>query len=210
MRSGGSHCPFGQDEMYGRGHRRHNGLIHERCRCDPSKVIPEVPADVDGLWIHSVAGGTRDGSTAGADRRVPGRWATPLGDFNHRWLAALFRPIRPIKDLFNGTWLGHPVHAAITDVPIGTLLIAVVLDVLGYGAAADVAARGDRAVHARGRGHGRRRLRRYGWHRPGTGHAPLDADGRRRSCWSSSRSRSARPASGGSAIPIALSFVGAS
>jgi len=67
------------------------------------------------------------------------RWATPLGDFNHRWLSALFRPMRPVKDLLNGTWLGHPVHAAITDLPIGTLVIAVVLDVLGYGAAANLA-----------------------------------------------------------------------
>ena len=68
-----------------------------------------------------------------------GRWATPLGAFNHRWLSALFSPIRPIKDVLNGTWLGHPVHAAITDVPIGSLAIAVVLDVLGYSSAADVA-----------------------------------------------------------------------
>ena len=32
-------------------------------------------------------------------------WAKPFGDFNHRWLTALFRPIRPIKDFLNGTWL---------------------------------------------------------------------------------------------------------
>jgi hypothetical protein len=44
-------------------------------------------------------------------------WARPLGDFNHRWLSALFRPIRPVKDFLNGTWLGHPVHAAVTDLP---------------------------------------------------------------------------------------------
>ena len=64
-------------------------------------------------------------------------WAKPLGDFNHRWLSALFRPIRPIKDFLNGTWLGHPVHSAATDIPIGTLLMAVVLDVLDLRAAAD-------------------------------------------------------------------------
>lgn len=67
------------------------------------------------------------------------RWARPLGDFNHRWLKALFRPIRPLKDLLNGTWLGHPLHSAITDIPIGTLLIAVVFDVLDQRVAADVA-----------------------------------------------------------------------
>jgi nitrite reductase/ring-hydroxylating ferredoxin subunit/uncharacterized membrane protein len=67
------------------------------------------------------------------------RWARPLGDFNHRWLSALFRPIRPLKDLANGTWLGHPVHSVVTDIPIGTLLLAVVLDALDLRVAADVA-----------------------------------------------------------------------
>ncbi|MEO8437012.1 MAG: Rieske (2Fe-2S) protein [Chloroflexota bacterium] len=66
-------------------------------------------------------------------------WATPLGEFNHRWLSAVFRPIRPIKDFLNGVWLGHPVHSAVTDIPIGTLLLTVVLDLLNQPAAADVA-----------------------------------------------------------------------
>jgi nitrite reductase/ring-hydroxylating ferredoxin subunit len=57
-------------------------------------------------------------------------WARPFGEFNHRWVSALFRPIRPIRDLLNGTWLGHPVHPAVTDLPIGILLVAIVLDVL--------------------------------------------------------------------------------
>ena len=66
-------------------------------------------------------------------------WARPVGDFNHRWLTALFRPIRPVKDVLNGVWLGHPLHAAVTDIPIGTLLLTVVLDLMGQTAAADVA-----------------------------------------------------------------------
>ncbi|HEX5148832.1 MAG TPA: Rieske (2Fe-2S) protein [Candidatus Limnocylindrales bacterium] len=66
-------------------------------------------------------------------------WARPLGDFNHRWIAAIFRPMRPIKDLLNGTWLGHPLHSAVTDVPIGSLVVAVVLDLLGQPVGADVA-----------------------------------------------------------------------
>ncbi len=67
------------------------------------------------------------------------RWATPLGEFNHRWLSALFGPIRPLKDFLNGVWLGHPLHAAATDIPIGTLLLVVVLDLMNQPAAADVA-----------------------------------------------------------------------
>jgi nitrite reductase/ring-hydroxylating ferredoxin subunit/uncharacterized membrane protein len=66
------------------------------------------------------------------------RWATPFGDFNHRWLNALFGPIRPIKDFLNGTWLGHPVHAALTDVPVGAMTVAIVLEVIGQPVAADV------------------------------------------------------------------------
>src|SRR5947208_7781703 len=65
------------------------------------------------------------------------RWATPFGDFNHRWLTALFGPIRPVKDFLNGTWLGHPVHAAVTDVPIGLFTGVIVLDLLDQRAAAD-------------------------------------------------------------------------
>lgn len=66
-------------------------------------------------------------------------WARPFGEFNHRWLSALFRPIRPVKDFLNGTWLGHPVHSALTDVPIGGLTVAIVLDLIGQPVAADVA-----------------------------------------------------------------------
>ncbi len=66
-------------------------------------------------------------------------WARPFGDFNHRWLTALFRPMRPVKDFFNGTWLGHPVHAALTDVPIGALTVALILDIVGQPVGADVA-----------------------------------------------------------------------
>ncbi len=66
-------------------------------------------------------------------------WARPFGDFNHRWLSALFRPIRPLKDLLSGTWLGHPLHAATTDVPVGALIVSLVLDVLGQPTAAQAA-----------------------------------------------------------------------
>ena len=66
-------------------------------------------------------------------------WARPFGDFNHRWLSAAFRPIRPLKDFLNGTWLGHRLHSAATDIPIGALLLTVILDLAGQTAAADIA-----------------------------------------------------------------------
>ena len=66
-------------------------------------------------------------------------WARPLGDFNKRWIGAIYRPLGPIEDLAHGHWLGHPVHAATTDIPIGALTVTIVLDLLGQRYAADVA-----------------------------------------------------------------------
>jgi nitrite reductase/ring-hydroxylating ferredoxin subunit/uncharacterized membrane protein len=37
----------------------------------------------------------------------------------------------PVKNALSGTWLGHPLHPLLTDVPIGTWLAAAVLDVVG-------------------------------------------------------------------------------
>lgn len=65
-------------------------------------------------------------------------WARPFGEFNRRWTSALFRAMTPIRDLLQGRWLGHPLHAASTDIPIGMLLGSVVLDIIGQPAAADV------------------------------------------------------------------------
>jgi nitrite reductase/ring-hydroxylating ferredoxin subunit len=65
-------------------------------------------------------------------------WARPFGEFNHRWTNALFRAMTPIRDLLQGRWLGHPLHAASTDIPIGMLLGSVILDVIGQPTAADV------------------------------------------------------------------------
>jgi nitrite reductase/ring-hydroxylating ferredoxin subunit/uncharacterized membrane protein len=58
-------------------------------------------------------------------------WAGPLGGFVQRIVKALFRPIRPIKDFLNGTWLGHSVHVALTDLPIGAFTLVIVFDILG-------------------------------------------------------------------------------
>ena len=66
------------------------------------------------------------------------RWSRPFGDFNHRWLGALFHPIRPVQNFLNGTWLGHPVHAVVTDVPIGALTVSIIADVIGQHLVADV------------------------------------------------------------------------
>ena len=40
------------------------------------------------------------------------------------------KPPRRFKSLLHGTWLGHPLHPAITDVPIGAWLLAVIFDIV--------------------------------------------------------------------------------
>lgn len=37
----------------------------------------------------------------------------------------------PAKDALSGTWLGHPLHPLLTDIPIGSFTSATVLDLLG-------------------------------------------------------------------------------
>ncbi len=44
-----------------------------------------------------------------------------------------------VKNYLNGTWLGHPLHPVLTDVPIGAWTIALVFDCMTMDSAADVA-----------------------------------------------------------------------
>lgn len=39
--------------------------------------------------------------------------------------------LRPLKLLLNGSWLGHPLHPLLTDVPIGAWILTVILDLVG-------------------------------------------------------------------------------
>jgi len=66
-------------------------------------------------------------------------WAKPIGEKLFHWIGEIFDATRPLKDLLNGTWLGHPVHPALTDVPVGAMTVAALLDVAGQERAADVA-----------------------------------------------------------------------
>jgi nitrite reductase/ring-hydroxylating ferredoxin subunit/uncharacterized membrane protein len=63
-------------------------------------------------------------------------WADPLGDLMQRLFRAVYGPFPALRDLLHGTWLGHPVHPMLTDVPIGALIIGTVLDLAGQPVAA--------------------------------------------------------------------------
>src|SRR3954468_21536630 len=57
--------------------------------------------------------------------------------------SAIKRVIRRgvVKDALSGTWLGHPLHPLLTDIPIGAWFSAMALDVLGGGGGEQAAAR---------------------------------------------------------------------
>ena len=59
-----------------------------------------------------------------------GGWVRPLGDLVHRFLHWFFHKIPAIRDLLNGRWLGHPLHAVLTDAPIGILFLVIIFDLL--------------------------------------------------------------------------------
>lgn len=66
-------------------------------------------------------------------------WAAALGDPLQRFCVAVFKPVRFLKDFLNGTWLGHSLHATITDVPVGAFTVAIILDIANVRTGADVA-----------------------------------------------------------------------
>ena len=56
-----------------------------------------------------------------------------LDEVGNRLAAAIGAalPAGPVKDALSGTWLGHPLHPLMTDVPIGTWTSATLLDLVG-------------------------------------------------------------------------------
>ncbi|MEZ0240195.1 MAG: Rieske 2Fe-2S domain-containing protein [Chloroflexota bacterium] len=59
-------------------------------------------------------------------------WAKALGNTVQPWFNRLFGAMPPIRDFLIGRWLGHPIHAVLTDVPIGVLSLVIVFDFLGF------------------------------------------------------------------------------
>jgi nitrite reductase/ring-hydroxylating ferredoxin subunit/uncharacterized membrane protein len=49
----------------------------------------------------------------------------------HKAFLAGGEPTRKIADLLHGTWLGHPLHAVLTDVTVGAWTCGTVFDVIG-------------------------------------------------------------------------------
>lgn len=78
------------------------------------------------------------------------QWMDPLADQIQKGVTGAFEAGGPagqqVKNALHGTWLGHPLHPALTDVPIGAWTAAVIMDAMdnirgddGFGRAADAA-----------------------------------------------------------------------
>ena len=60
-------------------------------------------------------------------------WLEPLGDVTQKATGATFKALgpadRPVRNLLHGTWLlRHPLHPALTDIPIGAWTVGVIAD----------------------------------------------------------------------------------
>jgi len=60
------------------------------------------------------------------------RWLDPLADVLQKVTTAVYRGRlgRSAKSLLNGTWLGHPLHPVLTDIPLGAWTLAVIFDLV--------------------------------------------------------------------------------
>ena len=62
------------------------------------------------------------------------RWLEPVADVLQNFIAwfykALGRPGHSLKTFLHGTWLGHPLHPVITDIPVGLWTSAVIFDLI--------------------------------------------------------------------------------
>lgn len=78
-------------------------------------------------------------------------WLEPVADSMQSAVRGTYDAMGPagrqVEDFLNGTWLGHPLHPVLTDLPVGAWTATVVLDALhiltgkkGFGTGADAAA----------------------------------------------------------------------
>src|SRR5947208_15648966 len=60
------------------------------------------------------------------------RWLEPVADFLQKIVAGSYKllgnPGRSLKTFIHGTWLGHPLHPVLTDIPIDPWTTAIRFD----------------------------------------------------------------------------------
>jgi len=62
------------------------------------------------------------------------RWLEPVADFLQKAVGGFYKllgaPGHGLKTFIHGTWLGHPLHPVITDIPLGAWTLAVIFDII--------------------------------------------------------------------------------
>lgn len=75
-------------------------------------------------------------------------WLEPIAEGLQRAVVSAYQAGgstgRGIRDFLHGTWLGHPLHPVLTDIPLGAWTVAAILDL----SSCDRAARHDQAADA--------------------------------------------------------------
>lgn len=56
-------------------------------------------------------------------------WLDAVDPFQ-KGIRELLQKSQPLKDALHGTWLGHPLHPVLTDIPVGAWTVALVCDAL--------------------------------------------------------------------------------
>ena len=77
-------------------------------------------------------------------------WLAPIQQTGEALVKDAFNSLgssaQTVKNVLHGVWLGHPVHSAITDVPLGSWTTAAVLDWLEAGGRDEYSAGADAAI----------------------------------------------------------------
>src|SRR6266704_5565877 len=83
---------------------------------------------------HSLAGKKENAMSEPAMPTPPQPFSERLSDRLQQIVQAVVGSHRPpprrLKSLLNGTWLGHPLHPVITDVPVTAWILTAVFDVI--------------------------------------------------------------------------------
>jgi nitrite reductase/ring-hydroxylating ferredoxin subunit/uncharacterized membrane protein len=77
-------------------------------------------------------------------------WLEPVESGLQKGVTSVFESAGPagqaVKNFLHGTWLGHPLHPVLTDIPIGAWTAGLVLDVMEAAGSKDCAAGADTAL----------------------------------------------------------------
>src|SRR5262245_66674735 len=77
-------------------------------------------------------------------------WLDIVSDRVQKAVAAVYKAGgeggRRVRDFLHGTWLGHPLHPALTDVPLGAWTTALMLDAASQRDGGSLARAADTAI----------------------------------------------------------------